>query len=41
MRQRTMLEEEVSEPVEILHLHVCSRQHVRLLVALDQSNRDV
>ena len=36
-----MLEEQVGESVEVFHLHVCSRQHVRLLVALDEANRDV
>ena len=38
MCKRTMLEKQVCKPVQILHLNVGSRQHIRLLVALDESN---
>ena len=41
MRQSTMSEEQVCQTVQILHLNVCSRQHVRLLIILNEAHSDI
>ena len=41
MSQRAMSEEEVGEPIQVLHLYIRPGQHIRLLVVLDESDGDV
>ena len=36
-----MLKEQVGQAVQILHLDVGACQHIRLLVTLNESNRDI
>jgi len=41
MGQRAVLEEEVGEPIQVFHLDIGASEHIRLLITLNQPNRDV
>ena len=41
MGQSTMTEEKVSQSIQVFHLNVSSSKHIRLLVILDQTDRDI
>lgn len=41
MGERAVTEEEVSEPVQVLHLNVSAGQHIGLLVVLNEAHCDV
>lgn len=41
MSQSSVSEKEVGKPIQILHLYVCSCQHIRLLVIVYETHSDV
>ena len=41
MSQSPVSKEKVSQTIQVLHLYVCPSQHIRLLIVLNQADRNI